>query len=396
MRSNPKGAFRAQRGVWNRIGGECYKPQMLRRLKRTIRRGAVGAIAVMAAIGLASRANAVDGKNGMVAAEHELAAKAGLRVLKEGGNAVDAACASALAVGVTNASSCGIGGGGFMLIYLAKTGKVYALNYRERAPMAVRESMFIRDGKPDDELLRTGPLAVAVPGEIAGIAQALKRFGTWRFPAVAQPAIDLARDGFPCGAHLAHEIAQTAEGLRTDQGLKAIFLNPDGSPRKEGQTIINQQLAATLEHLADTPAQSFYHGPIADAIAAYMHTQGGLITTADLADYKVEWLQPLEGTYRGYNVYTMPPPSSGGGILLEMLEMLAPGAAAGLGVNSAPYLARLIQVMRQGFIDREGYGDPDFVKVPLGELLSPQHIDKARYEALHRLEGGPQPTPGVA
>ena len=361
-----------------------------------IKQAAVSATVLIASMLMVSGANAVDAKNGMVAAEHELAAQAGLRVLKDGGNAIDAACGAALAVGVTNASSCGIGGGGFMLIYLAKTGKVYALNYRERAPMAVRESMFIRDGKPDDELLRSGPLAVAVPGEVAGIAEALRRFGTLRFSDVAQPAIDLAHDGFPCGAHLAREIAQSADRLRRDPGLKAIFLNSDGSPRKEGQTITNQELAATLQHLGDKPGQAFYHGPIADRIAAYMQAQGGIITTSDLADYKVEWLQPLVGTYRGYDVYTMPPPSSGGGILLEMLEMLAPGTAAGLGVNSAPYLARLIQVMRQGFIDRQGYGDPDFVKVPLQELLSPQHIDKARNEALHRLEGGPQPTPGVA
>src|SRR5271166_3748748 len=166
-----------------------------------IRRGAGCVIAVMAALAIARSAAAVEGKNGMVAAEHELAAQAGLRILEEGGNAIDAACAAALAVGVTNPSSCGVGGGGFMLIYFAKTGQVYALNYRERAPLAVREDMFMREGKPDDELLRAGPLAVAVPGEIAGVAAALKRFGTMKFSAVAQPAIELARDGFPCGAH---------------------------------------------------------------------------------------------------------------------------------------------------------------------------------------------------
>src|SRR6516162_9907287 len=167
---------------------------MFRRFDRMIKQAAVSATVLIASMLMVSGANAVDAKNGMVAAEHELAAQAGLRVLKDGGNAIDAACGAALAVGVTNASSCGIGGGGFMLIYLAKTGKVYALNYRERAPMAVRESMFIRDGKPDDELLRSGPLAVAVPGEVAGIAEALRRFGTLRFSDVAEPAIDLAHD----------------------------------------------------------------------------------------------------------------------------------------------------------------------------------------------------------
>jgi gamma-glutamyltranspeptidase/glutathione hydrolase len=389
------GELVAAGGVWNRIDGECYKAQMLIWQVGMIRRGAVRAIAVMAVLAIGGNAGAVEGKNGMVAAEHELAAQAGLRILQGGGNAIDAACAAALAVGVTNPSSCGIGGGGFMLIYFAKTAKLYALNYRERAPMAVRKDMFLRDGKPDDQLLRTGSLAVAVPGEIAGVAAALKRFGTMRFSAVAQPAIELAHEGFPCGAHLAREIAQSADGLRQDNGLKTVFLNPDGSARKEGETIVNQGLAATLQRLGDDPIEGFYHGSIADQIAAYMKSHGGLITTGDLNDYKVEWEQPLEGAYRGYDVYTMPPPSSGGGMLLEMLEMLAPGDAAGLGINSAPYLARLIEVMRQGFIDREGYGDPDFVKVPIGKLLSPEHIKRARDEALHRSDQGPRPTPGL-
>jgi gamma-glutamyltranspeptidase/glutathione hydrolase len=339
---------------------------------------------------------AAQAPHAMVAAEHELAADAGVKILQQGGNAVDAACAMALAVGVTNASSCGIGGGGFMLIYMAKTGKVYALNYRERAPMKVSPGLYLRDGKPDDDLLRTGPLAVSVPGEIAGIADALRRFGTLKFPAVAAAAIELARNGFPCGDHLAREIAATAPQLARDPGLKAVFLNDDGSPRKAGDRIVEKDLANTLGGLGDEPTRRFYSGEIASAIASFVTSKGGVLSVSDLADYRAKWQEPLAGKYREYLVYTMPPPSSGGGMLLEMLAMLDQGKAAGLGVDSPAYLARLIEVMREGFIDRAAYGDPDFVKVPLDELLSPTHIRKARDEALHRAPGAPSERPSVS
>ena len=217
-----------------------------------IQQAAVSAIALIASMFIVSGANAVDAKNGMVAAEHELAAQAGLKVLKDGGNAIDAACAAALAVGVTNASSCGIGGGGFMLIYLARTGKVYALNYRERAPMAVRESMFIRDGKPDDELLRSGPLAAAVPGEVAGIAEALRRFGTLRFSAVAQPAIDLAQNGYVLQpGDMTVFGGDTGEGYTGAHSLFrqpniSTFFMPGGKLLQVGDRLRQPQLAATL------------------------------------------------------------------------------------------------------------------------------------------------------
>jgi gamma-glutamyltranspeptidase/glutathione hydrolase len=337
-------------------------------------------------------AAAVIGKHAMVAAEHPLGVDAGVRILKEGGNAIDAAVATGLAVCVANPSSCGIGGGGFMLIYIARTGKIYALDYRETAPHAVTESTFIRNGKPDENLLRRGPLAVAVPGEVAGFEAALKRFGKMKFSQVAKPAIELARDGFPCGEHLAKEIARTAPALAQDEGLKSVFLHPDGSPRKEGETITQPELAATLESFDDHPVETFYHGELAGRIADFIKSRGGVLSAEDLAAYRSIWRAPLHRGYREYQVYSMPPPSSGGGMLLEALEILQPGGTPALGLNSPPYLARLIETMRQIFIDRAiFYGDPEFVRVPIDFLLSPQRIDGIRRKAF--LVHTPAPTP---
>ena len=318
----------------------------------------------------------------MVAAEGDLAAAAGLEILKHGGNAVDAAAAISLALGVTNSGSCGLGGGGFMLIYWARTGKLYALDYRERAPLGARATMYVRDGKPREELARSGPLAVAVPGEIAGLAAALTRFGTMKFPAVAAPAIRLARDGFPLSPHMEKDVNYTKAAISKDPGFRTTFFKPDGSPLKAGDRAYNKSLAVLMERLGDDPVRAFYRGDTAQAIAAYMKDHGGLLTADDLAAYQPVWRDPIHLPYRDYEIYAMPPPASGG-VVLEILEMLASGRLAGLGVNSAPYLARLIEVMREGFVDRDQYADPAFVKVPLAQLLSAAHIAQARERALH-------------
>jgi gamma-glutamyltranspeptidase/glutathione hydrolase len=327
-------------------------------------------------------AGAVEGRKAMVVSESAPASDAGLAILKQGGNAIDAACATALAVGVTNAASCGIGGGGFMLIYLAREGKFYALDYRETAPHAASADMYYRNGHPNEELARTGALAVAVPGEIAGIDAALKRFGTMKFQQVAAPAAKLARNGFPASEHLAAEIKREASILATDPELKQVFLNSDGGEPAAGEMIYAKDLAATIEKLGNSPAAKFYKGPIAETIASFIQDHGGIMTPDDLAGYQPVWRDPIHRAYHGMEVYAMPPPSSGG-VVLEMLGMLEPGHLPGLGLNSPPYLARLIEVMRQGFIDRAEYADPVFVHVPLDVLLSPEHINEARERALH-------------
>lgn len=318
----------------------------------------------------------------MVVAENALAASAGVEILNHGGNAIDAAAATALAVGVTNPASCGIGGGGFMLIYLARTHAFYALDYRERAPMAASATMYVRNGKTDEDLARSGPLAVAVPGEIAGLDTALRRFGTMKFSAVATPAIRLAEQGFPATPHLVEEIAHDTAQIAADPGLKATYLTPAGAPPKPGDILHEQALGATLRSLGDDPVTRFYHGEIARTLAAWMKAHGGLISAEDLAQYRPVWRTPLHRAYRGYEVWTMPPPSSGG-VVLEILGMLAGGPVSGLGADSPPYLARLIEILRQGFIDRDQYADPDFVHVPIDVLLSERHIDQALQRALH-------------
>ena len=326
----------------------------------------------------------------MVVAESEPAARAGLEILRQGGNAIDAAVATSLALGVTNASSCGLGGGGFMLIYWAKTQKLYALDYREVAPAAARPDMYMRDGKPDEQLARTGALAVAVPGEPAGLDAARRRFGTMKFSQLAAPAIKLARAGFPLNPHMARELMLVAPIIGQDAGFHAIYFNPDGTPRHAGAILHNPNLATLIESLGDAPAERFYHGAIAAKIADFVKQRGGILTAEDLASYRPLWRDPIHLPYDGYDVYTMPPPSSAG-VVLEILGMLSNSNLAGLGADSPAYLARLIEVMRQGFIDRAQYADPGFVKVPLATLLSPEHIAQARDRALHHA-----PAPSVA
>ncbi len=344
---------------------------------------------VMIALALALLVVVFPGLPGAAVAQHEMvvaesapAANAGLEILRHGGNAIDAAVATSLALGVTNAASCGIGGGGFMLIYLAKTRQLYALDYREVAPKAATADMYIRDGKANEDLARTGALAVAVPGEIAGLDAALKRFGTKKFSEVAAPAIKLARDGFPLGEHMAKEVAMTAPRFSTDPAFSAVYFTTDGKPQSAGATIRNRDLATLIERLDDHPVANFYRGKIAQTIADYVKERGGIVTADDLAGYKPLWRDPIHLAYRNYVIYTMPPPSSGG-IVLEILGMLASDRLAGLGVNSPPYLARLIEVMREGFIDRDQDADPAFVNVPMAELLSAKHIAEARDRAFH-------------
>jgi len=333
------------------------------------------------------------GVHGMVVSESADAARAGVEILKQGGNAVDAAVATALAVGVTNPASCGIGGGGFMLIYMAKAKAFYALDYRETAPLQSRPDMYMRNGKPDEDLARDGILGVGVPGEIAGIGAALRRLGTMKFQQIAAPAEKLAGDGYVASPHLAKEIATLAPKLKNDPGLSQVFLKPDGSAPKAGDTIVAKNLAATLKSLGDDPVANFYHGQVANALVAYMQAHGGLITAADLANYRPDWRDPIHHRYADYDVYAMPPPSSGG-VVLEMLGALDSGHLAGLGVNSPPYLARLIEVLRQGFIDREQYADPSFVGIQIPNLLSDTHILELRERALH--PKSPTPPPAAA
>jgi gamma-glutamyltranspeptidase/glutathione hydrolase len=328
---------------------------------------------------LVSPVRAATSTHGMVAADHRLASQAGIEILRQGGNAIDAAVATAFALGVVNPSSCGIGGGGFMLIYLGQSGRAVALDYRETAPAAATRDMFIRNGHAVPSLSLRGGLAVAVPGEVAGLAEALRRYGTLPLSAVMQPAIRYARDGFAAEEHLAEEIADNAAGLRADPILARNFLHPDGSPLRAGETVREPELALTLQRIVDGGPDAFYHGAIADRIAGSVHAAGGVLSEGDLAAYRPQWRLPLWGTHGDAQVITMPPPSSGGGVLLEILGILRHDNLARLGQNSPRYVHLVAEAMQHAFADRaQFYGDPDFVHVPLAQLLAPANTAALR------------------
>lgn len=320
----------------------------------------------------AATAGRAEGLLGAVAAEHVRAAEIGVAMLERGGNAVDAAIATAYAVCVLNTSSCGIGGGGFMLVS-RPDGTVSALDYRETAPALAHRDLFHRDGAVVPELSRRGGLAVAVPGEVAGLEAARERFARLPRDVLMAPAIALARDGFPVGPHLARWIGQNLTSLRTAPAIAAVFLDPAGNQWPEGHLIRMPALAATLERVASEGAAGFYHGPVADEIVTAVRNAGGILTAADLADYHPHWRHPLRGTYRGFEIFTMPPPSSGG-VIVEILNILANDDLAALGATSPAYLHLLAEAMGSGFADRaRWYGDPGFSEVPVDRLTSPAY-----------------------
>jgi gamma-glutamyltranspeptidase/glutathione hydrolase len=314
----------------------------------------------------------------MVASEHPLASAAGIEVLRQGGNVVDAAIATAFAVCVLNSSSCGIGGGGFALIYLADEKKALALDYRETAPAAASRDMFVRDGKVDAQASRRGGLAVGIPGEVAGMAELAKKHGTMPLAKLLEPAIRLARDGYPAGKHLAATIAQVQEAIRQSPGLAANFLGAGGKPPAAGETIRQPQLARTLQRIADEGAQAFYGGEIAKAIVAATGAAGGILSEDDLKNYRPVWREPLELDFRGYEIVAMPPPSSAG-VVLEVLGILRDDDLAKRGHNSTSYLHLLAEALKDAFADRAGfYGDPIAVNVPLPRLLSVENTSRLR------------------
>jgi len=337
------------------------------------RRVVLIALAAAVVVALAARPGAAaSGRLGMIASEHPLASAAGLRILQQGGNAVDAAVATALAVGVVNPTSCGIGGGGFMLIYTQATRRVAALDYRETAPAAATPAMFAREGQVVPGLSVRGGLAVATPGEIAGLFAVLARHGTRPFAIVAAPAIALARDGFPVAPHLAGAIARQAELIRARPDLARVLLHIDGTPLRAGDPLRQPDLARTLERIATDGPAAYYDGPIAAQIAAAVQATGGILSRHDLAGYRPVWRAPLRGGFDGYTVYGMPPPSSGGGVIITALNALGADDLRALGHNSPTYAHLLAEALQFGFADRAAvYGDPAFTSVPLGRLLAP-------------------------
>jgi gamma-glutamyltranspeptidase/glutathione hydrolase len=307
---------------------------------------------------------------GLVVSDSGLATSAGMEMLKRGGNAVDAAVATAFALAVVDQASSGLGGGGFMVIYHAKDRRAHALDFRETAPEGARAEQYARNGKPARELSVTGALAVAVPGEVAGLLQALKRFGTLPLQVVLAPAIRYATDGFPLDATLRYAIDRQQGAMKKFPDLARVYM-PKGEVPAEGETIRQPELGDTLRAVASQGAEIFYQGWIAEAIVETVKKNGGALTVEDLKNYKAVWREPLLGSYRKRTVIAMPPPSSGGVAILQMLNVLEGHQINKLPHNSATYLHLLTEVLKHAFADRAQYlGDPDFVTAPIARLIS--------------------------
>jgi len=315
--------------------------------------------------------------HGMVASGSPLASRAGMEALKNGGNAVDAAAVVALALAVTHPEAGNLGGGGFMLIRTAD-GRSSFLDFRERAPEKSRPDLYLdRSGKVIPGSSTVGPRASGVPGTVAGIELALRRFGSISFAQACRPAERLAREGFELSKYESDFLRGNAAKLGRFPESRRIFLR-DGNYYREGELFRQPELAATLRRLMEQGPGEFYQGETARLIVKAMGDQG-LITLEDLKQYRAVEREPLSGTYRGYTVLTAPPPSSGGVALLEMLNMLEGDRLPQLGHNSARYLHLLAEVMRRAFADRSSYlGDPDFVAVPVAQLTAKGYAARLR------------------
>jgi gamma-glutamyltranspeptidase/glutathione hydrolase len=311
--------------------------------------------------------------SGVVASDHPLADKAGMAMLARGGNAVDAAVATAFALAVVDPASSGIGGGGFAVLYDARTRRAHALDFRETAPAAARPELYVRNGKPDPSLSVNGALAVAVPGEVAGLLELLEKFGTLTLEEVMAPAIRYASDGFAVDATLRYAIERQQAAMRAFPDLARVFM-PEQRVPALGESIRQPELGETLKTIAGHGAGVFYRGRIGEAVVETVQKHGGVLTLADLGNYKPVWRQPLVGAYRRRTVLTMPPPSSGGVALLQSLNVLEGHRLRDLRHNSATYLHLIAETMKHAFADRAQYlGDPDFVEVPTRLLVSKEY-----------------------
>jgi gamma-glutamyltranspeptidase/glutathione hydrolase len=323
---------------------------------------------------------------GCVATVHPLATDAALAALDRGGNAIDAAVAAALTLGVVDGHNSGIGGGCFILVRLAD-GKRVAIDGREMAPARAARDMYLRDGKPQPELATTGPLAVAVPGAVAAHAEAVRCYGRLKFADLLRPAADLAERGFAIDRITASALRHTAPKLARFEGSRAALLKPDGTPYQQGETLRQPDLARTYRAIADEGTEWFYRGPFAEKVGAWMAAHGGIITAQDLARYTTRRREPLVTQYRDWTIIGFPPPSSGGLHVAQILNMVEHFPMHDLYQREpVKFYHVLAEAMKLAFADRAYWlGDPDFVSVPRGladkhyadELVSRIHLDRA-------------------
>ncbi len=327
-----------------------------------------------------NRFHPVMARKGMVVAQEQLAAEAGYRMIELGGNAVDAAVATAFALAVTYPQAGNIGGGGFMLAYIAKEDRVVALDFREMAPAKAGRDMFVRpDGSVDNDKAQWSLHASGVPGTVMGLTEANQKYGTLPLATVMAPAIELAEKGFELPWGIATSLENKRSRLTQDGDTARYFFKADGSAYRAGELLKQQDLANTLKAVAEKGADGFYKGWVADRIVEKMERSGGLIGHHDLEAYRVVERSAVKGTYRNFEIVSMPPPSSGGVHLIQMLNVLEGFDLARMGHNSADYVHTLAETMKYAYADRSNYlGDPDFVSVPVDKLTDKGYAARIR------------------
>ena len=326
--------------------------------------------------------HAVPSEHGMVVAQERISAQVGADILRLGGNAVDAAVATGFAMAVTYPRAGNIGGGGFMVIHSAERNEDITIDYRETAPAATTPQIFLgADGKPDAAKSRDSALGVGVPGTVAGLALALEKYGSGRFTLaqLLEPAIGLARDGFVVTDDIADTLPGWHRRLARWPSSAKIFSRPDGTALGEGDRLVQGDLAETLSAVAAQGPRGFYEGPVADKLAKAVADAGGIMTPADLKSYSAVIRAPVRGTYRGYDIVSMPLPSSGGVVLVETLNILEGFQLADLKQGSPASLHLLIEAMKRAYADRARYlGDPAFVNAPIETLTAKDYAAKLR------------------
>jgi len=342
----------------------------------------------------------IETKKAMVVASDPTAVKEGLKVLKKGGNAIDAAVTMAFVMAVTQPRAGNIGGGGFMLVK-QKDNPVKAIDYREKAPEKAFRDMFLdKNGEPDSTKSQFSHLSSGIPGTVAGMALALKSFGTISLKEALKPAIMLAEKGFPVSKNFSWQLNKREAALSKWPATKKIFFKPDGSVYKQGELFIQRDLAQTLKRIAENGAKEFYKGKTAKLMVGEMKRNGGLITMDDLAGYQATLREPIAGNYRGFDVYSMSPPSSGGIHIVQLLNILEGYDLGSMGHNGAESIHLLSEAMKRAYADRSKYlGDPDFVKIPFQPILSKKYAEKIRSiinlsKATPSNEIGPASFPG--
>ncbi len=339
----------------------------------------------------AARTLPVIAANGMVSSQEAMATRIGVDMLRRGGNAVDAAVAVGFALAVTLPRAGNLGGGGFMMVHLAAENRTIAIDYRETAPAAATRDMFLDEkGEPVPARSRDGGLGVGVPGTVRGLVHAHRRYGSGKLALkdLIEPAIRLAREGIAIEDDLADSLPRAAGRLKRQPAAAAIFTK-GGEPFARGDRLVQTDLAATLQRIAAEGEEAFYSGEIARAIAASVREAGGVMSEADLAAYRVVERAPVTGTYRGHAIASMPPPSSGGVHLVQILNMLEQFDLKSLGAGSAEAIHLMAEAMKPAYADRASWlGDPDRVKVPVRGLTAKAYA-AAQAEAIDRAKARP-------